>query len=81
MTKTSELAKPPRQDMETRAARVKVEAGSRTKRRGYKDTKSFRDSVELQQDLMRRSCENKAADGKPLRTALLGSFKATLKSL
>jgi hypothetical protein len=38
-----------------------LEAGFRTKRRRYKDAKSFSDSAELEKDLAPQSRENKAA--------------------
>jgi hypothetical protein len=67
MTKTSELANAAaspgigRLRPQTGAVRDQLEAGFRTKRRRYKDAKSFSDSAELEKDLAPQSRENKAA--------------------
>jgi hypothetical protein len=67
MTKTSELAKTAenpgigRFRPQTGAVRDQVEAGFRTKRRRYKDAKSFQGSGDLENDLAPQSRENKPA--------------------
>jgi hypothetical protein len=58
-----------------------LEAGFRTKRRRYKDAKSFSDPAELEKDLAPQSRENKAARGGRVARDFLDAFKATLKSL